>query len=602
MPGFREETKLQAGDLVSTNSTASCLESFVTVGKGIKQMFRFKFDDLPVRTKVLAAFGVILLMTTALGLFAINRLEAVNTAAVDIRDNWLPSTVVVGQIAKLTERYRLFEARMLFARDETERREAIATMVQIDRQISEARRAYEPLVTPGEERRLTEAADQAWANYRTASNRLRDLSEAGDLQAATAQYLTGPAYDSFITLREMLNQDAALNEREGKKAANLGESLYHSTLWGIVLGLVGAALGCLVVGLAMVAGIVGPVRSLTEAMRRLAQHDLTVIVSATDRKDEIGAMAAAVEVFKQNMIETDRLAAERHQDIEARTRRVERRDQLTATFEASIERVVATVSRAAGDMRGSAQTLDGTAHRTSERANAAAVASEQASSNVQTVASATEQLAASTNAISEQVSRAAQTASQASAEARHTDTTVKGLSEAAQKIGDVVNFINDIASQTNLLALNATIEAARAGEAGKGFAVVANEVKSLATQTAKATEDIRREVEEMQAASHQAARAIEGIVTTISDINEISTAIAAAVEEQGAATREIARNVQQAALGARDVSTNIDSVNQAAAETGSAAREVLGAADSLSGEAETLRREVETYLVGIRTS
>jgi len=562
----------------------------------------FKFDDLPVRTKVMGAFGVVLLLTLGLGLFAIDRLAAVNTTAEDLRDNWLPSTVAIAHLATLTERYRVFEARLLLSEGEAERREVVGQMEAFDRQILQARQDYEPLVMPGEERRLIDSADQAWKRYREVGGQLRERVLAGDVPAAVALYMHGAGPDSFVSLRNFLTQDVALNVRQGRTVADQGAAVYRATLWGLFAGMGLAALGCLAIGLSMVAGIVGPVRAITESMRRLAQHDLATPVSGAGRKDEIGAMAAAVQVFKDNMIEADRLTTERQAEVEARTRRAERRERLTTAFEATIERVVATVGQAATEMRGSSQSLAGTATRTSERANAAAAASEEASANVQTVASATEQLAASTNAISEQVAKAAQTASQASEEARHTDSTVKGLSAAAQKIGDVVNFINDIASQTNLLALNATIEAARAGEAGKGFAVVANEVKGLATQTAKATEDIRREVEEMQAASHQATRAIEGIVTTISDINEISTAIAAAVEEQGAATREIARNVQQAALGAQDVSTNIASVNQAAAETGDSARQMLGAADSLTNEAATLRHEVEAFLSGVKAN
>ena len=560
------------------------------------------FHDFSIRTKVLGAFAMVMLLTLALGLFAIERLDRVNASAVDVRDNWLPSTVAVGQMAKLIERYRLYEARLLFATSDADRRAALAPIEETEREIARMRQSYEPLVTPGEERKMVDAADNAWKRYREVGARMRELALAGDDAGAVALFLRGPGFEAFTELRTRLNDDVALNEREGRKAAEAGGEIYRSALWWIVAGLVAAAAGCLTIGLAMVAGIAGPVRGMTEAMRRLAHHDLTVTVPGVGRGDEIGEMAGAVEVFKNNLIEGDRLTAERQAEVEARTRRAERRDQLTVAFEATIERVVSTVGQAAGEMRGSSQVLAGTATRTSERANAAAAASAQANANVQTVAAATEQLASSTNAISEQVARAAQTASQASDEARHTDETVKGLSSAAQKIGDVVNFINDIASQTNLLALNATIEAARAGEAGKGFAVVANEVKGLATQTAKATDDIRREVEEMQAASQQATRAIEGIVATIANINEISTAIAAAVEQQGAATREIARNVQEAAVGSNEVSSNISSVNEAAAETGTAAQKLLGASDILSREAETLRREVENFLGGVKAS
>jgi methyl-accepting chemotaxis protein len=187
-------------------------------------------------------------------------------------------------------------------------------------------------------------------------------------------------------------------------------------------------------------------------------------------------------------------------------------------------------------------------------------------------------------------------------QANRTNVTVQGLSAAAQKIGAVVKLISDIASQTNLLALNATIEAARAGEAGRGFAVVASEVKSLASQTAKATEDISAQVAAMQDATAEAVQAIESIGGTIGSINEIATVIASAVEEQGSATREIARNVQEAAQGTGEVSSNIVGVNAAAGETGTAATQVLASAEQLSGQAATLRGDVDRFLANIRAA
>jgi len=261
-----------------------------------------------------------------------------------------------------------------------------------------------------------------------------------------------------------------------------------------------------------------------------------------------------------------------------------------------VQQVVDVVASASAEMEASAQSMSATAEETNRQASAVAAASEEASTNVQTVASAAEELSSSISEISRQVTQSSEVARKAVEEAAKTNTTVKGLVEAAQKIGDVVNLINDIAGQTNLLALNATIEAARAGEAGKGFAVVASEVKSLATQTAKATEDIGRQIGAIQGATNDAVNAIHGIGQTIEEIAKIASNISAAVEEQGSATQEIARNVQQASVGTQEVSSNITGVTRAATDTGSAAGQVLTAAQELARQGDALKKEVESFL------
>ncbi|GAB6053680.1 globin-coupled sensor protein [Magnetospira thiophila] len=269
-------------------------------------------------------------------------------------------------------------------------------------------------------------------------------------------------------------------------------------------------------------------------------------------------------------------------------------------FESNVHGMVQVVASAATELQATAQAMTGTAQLTSERATAVAAAAEEAATNVQTVAAAAEQLSGSIGEISAQVDKSSQIASSAVIEADRTNEQVRGLASAAQKIGEVVNLINDIASQTNLLALNATIEAARAGEAGKGFAVVASEVKNLASQTAKATDEIARQIADIQAATREAVGAIQGIGNTIGEINSISASIAASVEEQGAATQEIARNVEQAAAGTMEVTSHIVEVTTAADETGHSASQVLNASRELSTQAESLTQEVRHFLEDLR--
>ena len=350
-------------------------------------------------------------------------------------------------------------------------------------------------------------------------------------------------------------------------------------------------------------GITRPLQFMTGAMKALAGGKLDVEVPGIGRRDEIGEMAEAVEVFKSDA--AARLDLEAEQKA-AETRAVARRKadmyKLADDFEGAVGEIIETVSSASTELEASAATLSSTAERGEKLATMVAAASEEASTNVQSVASATEEMASSVNEISRQVQESARMATEAVDQARATNDRVSELSKAAARIGDVVELINTIAGQTNLLALNATIEAARAGEAGRGFAVVASEVKALAEQTAKATGEIGQQISGIQAATHESVGAIREISDSIEKLSEISSAIAAAVEEQGSATQEISRNVQQAAVGTQQVSSHISDVQHGAGETGSASSQVLSAAQSLSGESNRLKLEVGKFHSSVRAA
>jgi methyl-accepting chemotaxis protein len=350
-------------------------------------------------------------------------------------------------------------------------------------------------------------------------------------------------------------------------------------------------------------GIVNPITGMTSAMGRLAGGDTKAEIPSRARGDEIGKMAAAVQVFKDSMIETDRLRGERAESErqQARQRKADM-IKLADDFEGAVGEIIETVSSASTELEASASTLTSTAERAQELTTMVAEASEEASTNVQSVASATEEMTSSVNEISRQVQESARMANEAVDQARKTNDRVGELSRAAARIGDVVELINTIAGQTNLLALNATIEAARAGEAGRGFAVVASEVKALAEQTAKATGEIGQQISGIQAATQESVGAIREISCSIEKLSEISSTIAAAVEEQGAATQEISRNVQQAAQGTQQVSSHITDVQRGASETGSASSQVLSAAQSLSGDSNRLKLEVGKFLNSVRAA
>jgi methyl-accepting chemotaxis protein len=376
-------------------------------------------------------------------------------------------------------------------------------------------------------------------------------------------------------------------------------SSQRNFILGTFVILAGAALLAFLFG----RGLSRPLAAITTVMNRLSSGDTDVAILGSERKDELGSMAVALDVFRHNMIEAQTLrkaqeAAKHQAELEKKALQREMADR----FETDVKSVVGAVAQATKDMQRVAGDITTSVNGTSERAAAAAAASEQASASVGTVATATEELASSVTEIGRQVTFSSGVADQAVAKAAQTTEMVKSLAAAAEKIGDVLRLIGAIASQTNLLALNATIEAARAGDAGRGFAVVASEVKELASQTAKATEEIAGQVTAIQSATADCVLAIGGISDTIREISGVATTIASAVEEQGSATREIARSVQQVAAGTGEVSLNVAGASQAADQSRGLADNVLVASGELSQHAAALFKSVDSFLAGLRNA
>jgi methyl-accepting chemotaxis protein len=373
--------------------------------------------------------------------------------------------------------------------------------------------------------------------------------------------------------------------------------------WLLGLSIVG--IGVISGGIAWLLGrsISRPLNMLGTRMQALADGSLDGEIPGVGRGDEVGKMAATVQIFKDNAVRVREL-----EKAEAETRErtaADRRsamENLAGDFERSVNGIVRSVSTAAAGMQTTAQSMTSTASDASARAATVSAASQNASTNVGTVAAAAEELSSSVTEISRQVSRSSEIASKAVGDAERTNATVQVLSTGAEKIGEVVKLIHSIAAQTNLLALNATIEAARAGESGRGFAVVASEVKALANQTAKATEEISGQVAAMQQSTSDAVSAINGITQTIAQMSEITVSISTAIEQQGEATREIARNIQSVAAGSSEISSHIGGVTTAAEATGSAASEVLSSARELDNQSGMLRLAVDGFLAKVRAA
>ena len=477
--------------------------------------------------------------------------------------------------------------------------EALASIERTRGVSAEKWRGYMATFMDDREKRLAAVVVERFATAATAIAELEAILRAGD-RARLADFAETRLYPAIDPLTGAIDDLIKLQVEEAQKAndgAVATDRVVRIALFAAILAGLGLAVG----GWILVRRrVVRPIADTTETMRRLADDDLSVTIHHADAADEVGTMARAVQVFRDNMAEAARLRGEQERAEAAERERAGRIASLLGAFDTSASGIVSHVAAAAHQLESAAVILTGSAEEATRQSSAVSSASEEAAANVHTVAAASEELAASFAEIGARVEEASKIAGIAAREADTTMETVRTLAEGATRIDEISGLIDAIAGQTNLLALNATIEAARAGEAGRGFAVVAAEVKGLADQTAKATGQITRQIAEIRASTDAAVAAITNIARTVERFDGISTAIAAAVEEQSATTRDIARNVHLAASGTTEVTGNIAGVNRAAEETSSAASQVRGTSRELAHQAETLGREVGDFLSRIR--
>jgi methyl-accepting chemotaxis protein len=577
----------------------------------------FKFSDWKTKSKVLIGVCAPLVLLVALGSISIFNIDKITGTA-----KWVDHTRVVlteadSIVAAAVDMETGMRGFLLAGKDEfldpyrSGESAVYAGIAQLQKTVSD---------NPGQVARLDEVRQvlkdwqsnvtESQIEFRrqiaatTATNSLsRRVGRAttmDDMAALVAEARGKQYFDKFRQLMaDFKAEERALMIQRQQSNVSTVSTTYTLIITCMLVALV------IGVGLAWFIGrsIAGPIGQMTRAMQDLASGDTSVEITGLDRADEVGEMAQATQVFKENAIETERL---RKEQVEFEERQVqlkrEQMQQLASSFEESVGTIIATVSSSAGELKETAQSMAGTAEETSGQARSVSVASEEASANVQTVAAATEEMTASISEISHQIAESNTISQKAITDAEATNQAVKGLADTTQEIGNIVSLIQDIAEQTNLLALNATIEAARAGDAGKGFAVVASEVKSLAEQTAKATEEISVQVNAIQQSSSTTAGAIEGITGVIKQIGDRSTQIAAAVEEQDASTQEISRNVQEAAVGTEKVNGTITEVQTAAESTGTAASQVLSSSEEMAQQFDTLGEEVKKFLEGLRAA
>ncbi|PWC54580.1 methyl-accepting chemotaxis protein [Azospirillum sp. TSO22-1] len=555
---------------------------------------------LSILTRLVAGFGAVLVLAIGLGVFAAVEMTALSDLTAKLyKHPFIVSTSALEAKADLIAMHRGMKD-VALSQDAAQLDAATKAVDKYEAEVYEGLKVVQERFL-GDKRMIEDllTAFRAWKPIRDeaiAFMREGKRAEAANItrgKGAQQVQLVSAKMDELVSFS--LNKAAQFDKDATADRDTAVTRLYASLGALVVLGLL--------VALAITRSITGPLGSLRAGMARLADGDLSVAVPHTDLDNEVGAMAKAVQVFKENGQRVASLTAEQ-EALKARAdeQRREAMLRLADEFQAHIESVVEHVASASTEMSATAKSMTSIADTAMREAGSAASAAAQASSNVQTVASAAEQLSASIGEISTQVVQSTRTSQHAVEKAERTNEIVRSLATAAQTIGEVVNLINSIASQTNLLALNATIEAARAGDAGKGFAVVASEVKNLANQTASATEDIARQVTAVQGATGQAVEAIQDIVHTLTEVSQTATAIASAVEEQQAATGEIARNVEQAAQGTQEVARNIDGVNHAAQDAGQAASQVLGEAQELSRQSEMLKRETANFIARVRSA
>ncbi len=561
-----------------------------------------RFTDLTLLAKLALPAGLILVVAAGLVLMARSGLDTLRSTTNEIVDQQVNRAVAALRMANALSAATVAQKGVIvegsgdvLQRLADQHREAeIQATQEAERLVS--------LAGGDGERRKDEAARDAVKGYLAFSDKVVNNARQGMTDIA---FTLSTQEDAAMRAAALASVEARVTgtladlAAAREAAAEVAASTESRLTWLAVLGL-GAAFAALA-AIALIS-VARPLARMTRAMDALAAGDLAVEVVGTGRRDEIGLLARALQVFKEDAARARHLSAAEASRAEASAARATTIDALARAFEDRVSHLTQGLSAAATDMEVTARAMAETAADGTGRTDAAGTVAQQTSDNVQTVAAASEEMTASILEILDQVTQSSTMAGRAVADAERTDATVRQLSAAAERIGEVVQMIATIAAQTNLLALNATIEAARAGEAGRGFAVVAAEVKELAGQTARATDEIGVQVSQIQAATQAAVTDIRRVGRGIGEISTRVGEVALAVEQQGSATREIAESVAQAAGGTAQVSATLAELREGSAQTGLGASRVLDAARTLAAYSERLTREVDGFLAEVKAA
>lgn len=562
---------------------------------------RAKQSSINLRSVIIGSAVVLFMISIGIGVFSVFRIGLINEANRSIAGE-IRAVTILGTMKQLSQELRALDVLAHNAQSDEARRDYLAQVAKAQDSFSRAWSAYAPTIAGADEQRLAHALREAWQHFLAVESEAAALERAGERELADTVFEASLQSEAATFAQAV---DTVLNHRQDRAFTQTAaaDAVGAASRLAVTIAVALAAILTLGIVWFILRRVAAPIAGMTRAMEQLAEDDLTVAVPSVERNDELGAMAGALQVFKDNMQRARAVEAEAAEvRAEAEQQRRVAMHEMARGFEASVGGIVGTVATAAVELRGTADLMSRVAGETAHQSTTVAAAAEQARSNVQSIAAAADELGTSIQEVGRQAEVTARMASGAAAEAVQTAALVKALTGAADRIGDVVGLIAKIAAQTNLLALNATIEAARAGDAGRGFAVVAAEVKVLAGQTKQATDDIARHVGVIQGSTNEAVAAITGITTRVEDMSRAVASIAAAVEEQGAATQEIVHSITRAVDGTSGVSTHIAGVAGTAEKAGATASGVLDAASALSRDAERLGAEVARFLQNIRAA